>query len=442
MKAQRSAVAQLDGRAQSGAMTTTTLAVSSDQSRHWRAVAAASIGNALEWFDFVVYGFFAVTMAKLFFPTGNETVSLLVALGTFGVTFFMRPFGAIVLGSFADRHGRKAALTLTIVLMMAGTAIIAVAPTYSSIGLAAPMLVVAARLIQGFSAGGEFGSATAFLAEQNPERRGFFASWQFASQGLTTILATAFGATLAGVLTTEQLEAWGWRIPFLFGLLIGPVAYYIRRHTDETTEFRSTRTSISPLRETVSDNKKRLLIAFGTVVLCTVAMYTVLFMPTYATRQLGLPASGSFMASLLTGAIQVVLIPIVGMLSDRHGRLPIAFVSAVAILFAIYPMFAWLQAVPTLPTLLAVQAIIGVLLAGYMGALAALMSELFPTRLRTTGLSISYSFGVAIFGGFAPFINAWLIEVTGSKTAPSFYLMLAAMISIAALVAARRLGHR
>jgi MHS family proline/betaine transporter-like MFS transporter len=442
MKGQRSAVAQLDRRAQSGAMTTTTLTVSSDQSRHWRAVAAASIGNALEWFDLVVYGFFAVTMAKLFFPTGNETVSLLVALGTFGVTFFMRPFGAIVLGSFADRHGRKAALTLTIALMMAGTAIIAVAPTYSSIGLAAPMLVVAARLIQGFSAGGEFGSATAFLAEQNPERRGFFASWQFASQGLTTILATAFGATLAGVLTTEQLEAWGWRIPFLFGLLIGPVAYYIRRHTDETTEFRSTRTSISPLRETVSDNKKRLLIAFGTVVLCTVAMYTVLFMPTYATRQLGLPASGSFMASLLTGAIQVVLIPIVGMLSDRHGRLPIAFVSAVAILFAIYPMFAWLQAVPTLPTLLAVQAIIGVLLAGYMGALAALMSELFPTRLRTTGLAISYSFGVAIFGGFAPFINTWLIEVTGSKTAPSFYLMLAAMISIAALVAARRLGHR
>jgi MFS transporter, MHS family, proline/betaine transporter len=423
-------------------MTTTTLAASPDRSKHWRAVAAASIGNALEWFDFVVYGFFAVTMAKLFFPTGNETVSLLVALGTFGVTFFMRPFGAIVLGSFADRHGRRAALTLTIALMMAGTAIIAVAPTYSSIGLAAPMLVVAARLLQGFSAGGEFGSATAFLAEQNPERRGFFASWQFASQGLTTILATAFGATLATVLTTEQLETWGWRIPFLFGLLIGPVAYYIRRHTDETIEFRSTRTSVSPLREAVSDNKKRLLIAFGTVVLCTVAMYTVLFMPTYATRQLGLPASGSFMASLLTGAIQVVLIPIVGMLSDRHGRLPIAFVSAVAILFAIYPMFAWLQVSPTLPTLLAVQAIIGVLLAGYMGGLAALMSELFPTRLRTTGLSISYSFGVAIFGGFAPFINAWLIEVTGNKTAPSFYLMLAAMISIAALVAARRLGHR
>ena len=423
-------------------MAATTLAVSPDRSQSWRAVIAASIGNALEWFDFVVYGFFAGTIAKLFFPTGDDTKSLLLALATFGVTFFMRPFGAVVLGSFADRHGRKATFSLTILIMMAGTAIIAFAPTYSSIGVFAPMLIVIARLVQGFSAGGEFGSATAFLAEQNPERRGFFASWQFASQGLTTILATGIGATLASSLTTEQIDAWGWRIPFIFGLLIGPVAYYIRRHIDETLEFRTTQHSKTPLREVLSDSKKRLLISFGTVILCTVAMYTVLFMPTYATRQLGLPVAGSFMASLLTGAIQMVLIPVVGALSDRHGRLPMAFASSIAILLAIYPMFAWLAAVPTLQTLLMVQAIIGVLLAGYMGGLPALMSDLFPTRLRTTGLSISYSFGVAIFGGFAPFIIAWLIAVTGSKLAPSFYLMLAAAISLAALMAARRLGLR
>ncbi len=423
-------------------MTATTLPVSPDQSQRWRAVMAASIGNALEWFDFVVYGFFAVTMAKLFFPTENETVSLLLALGTFGVTFFMRPLGAIVFGSFADRYGRKATFNLTITIMMVGTAIIAFAPTYSSIGLFAPILIVAARMVQGFSAGGEFGSATAFLAEQNPERRGFFASWQFASQGLTTILATAIGATLASTLTTEQIDTWGWRIPFIFGLLIGPVAYYIRSHIDETMEFQSTQHSKAPLREALSDNKKRLLIALGTVVLSTVAMYTILFMPTYATRQLGLPATGSFMATLLTGAIQMVLIPFVGALSDRHGRLPMAFASSIAILLAIYPMFAWLAAAPTLQTLLIVQAIIGVLIAGYMGGLPALMSDLFPTRMRTTGLSISYSFGVAIFGGFAPFINAWLIEMTGSKLAPSFYLMLAAAISLVALTAAHRLGLR
>ena len=420
----------------------TTLAASPGQPRRWHAVAAASIGNALEWFDFVVYGFFAVTMAKLFFPTGDETVSLLLALATFGVPYFMRPLGAIVLGSYADRHGRKAALTLSIAVMMVGTAIIAAAPTYASIGLIAPILIVSARMVQGFSAGGEFGSATAFLAEQNPERRGFFASWQFASQGLTTIFATAFGATLASTLTTAQMESWGWRIPFVFGLLIGPVAYYIRRHLDETVEFQSSQTSKAPLREALSGSKTKLLIAFGTVVLCTVAMYTILFMPTYATRQLGLPAAGSYMASLLTGAIQLVLIPVVGAYSDKHGRLPIAFAAAAAILLTIYPMFAWLAAAPTLQTLLVVQAIIGVLVAGYMGGLPALMSELFPTHMRTTGLAISYSFGVATFGGFAPFINAWLIEMTGSKLAPSFYLMLAAVISLVALTAARRLGVR
>jgi MHS family proline/betaine transporter-like MFS transporter len=171
-------------------------------------------------------------------------------------------------------------------------------------------------------------------------------------------------------------------------------------------------------------------------------MYTILFMPTYAVRQLSLPASGGFLASLLTGAIQLMLIPVVGSLSDKHGRLPIAFASAIAILLAVYPMFAWLAAVPTLQTLLVVQAIMGVLTAGYMGGLPALMSDLFPTRMRTTGLSISYSFGVAIFGGFAPFINAWLIEVTGSKLAPSFYLMVAAVISLVALSAARRLGFK
>lgn len=405
-------------------------------------MAAASLGNALEWFDFVVYGFFAATIAKLFFPAQDEAVSLLLAFATFGVTFFVRPLGAIVLGAFADRHGRKAALTLAIVLMMVGTAIIAVAPTYSVIGPLAPMLIVIARLIQGFSAGGEFGSATAFLAEQNSERRGFFASWQFASQGLTTVLATAFGAALASALTPEQMDAWGWRVPFAFGLLIGPIAYYIRRHVDETPEFQSLSERGTPLRETLLEGKKRLLISLGMVVLCTVAMYTILFMPTYATRQLGLPVAGSFMAIFLTGAIQLVLTPLFGSLSDKRGRLPILFGAAIAILLLIYPMFAWLAANPTLQTLLIVQAIIGVLMAGYLGPLPALMSEIFPARMRTTGLSISYSFGVAIFGGFAPFINAWLIESTGSKLAPSWYVMFAAAISLTALVGARRLGAK
>ena len=295
--------------------------------RSWRVVTAASIGNAFEWFDFIIYGFFAVTIAKLFFPTGNETASILLTLASFAVPFVMRPIGAVVLGSIADRHGRKTVLTLTMAMMMAGTATTAFAPTYASIGIFAPMIITGARLVQGFSAGGEFGSATVFLAEQNPSRRGFYASWQFAGQGLSAVLATGFGAALNSVLTSEQMEMWGWRIPFLFGLLIGPVGYYIRRHLDETLEFRSLQTDATPLRERLADATKRLLVALGTIVLVTVAAYTAVFMPTYAIRELGLPPAAAFLAGLLTGAIHLAIIPVAGTLSDKLGRLPISLVN-------------------------------------------------------------------------------------------------------------------
>ena len=421
-------------------MSATGMTTDSGRGKQWRAVAAASIGNALEWFDFIVFGFFAGTIAGLFFPTGNETVSLLLTFATFGITFFVRPLGAIVLGAYADRHGRKAAFVLTILLMMVGTGIIAVTPSYATIGVFAPILMVVARLLQGISAGAEFGSAMAFLAEQNAARRGFFASWQFASQGLTTILVTIVGFVLTSTLTPAEMSAWGWRVPFFLGLLIGPVAYYIRRHVDETPEFRAIKTSERPLQEALAGAKSRLVVAFGAAVLCTVGMYTILFMPTYATRQLGLPAAGAFAAGFLSGVIQLALIPVVGALSDRIGRLPVAFASAIAVLVTIHPLFWWLTASPSLETLLMVEAIIGLLLAGYMGGLGALLADLFPTRMRTTGLSISYSFAVTIFGGFAPFINAWLIGATNNNLAPSFYLMLAAALSLAALVAARKLG--
>mgnify|MGYP001273138693 CR=1 FL=1 len=407
-------------------------------SRRWRAVAAASVGNALEWYDFVIYGYFATTIAKLFFPSKNDMESLLIALGTFGITFFIRPLGAIVLGAFADRHGRKAAFMLAIGLMMLGTAIIAVIPTYAVIGSFAPIAIVLARLIQGISAGGGFGSATAFLAEQDSQRRGFFASWQFASQGLTTVIAAASGVILTSVLTSEQIDHWGWRIPFIFGLLIGPVAYYLGRHVDETAEFQSLRDRTTPLLQSLAGTKLRLLVSLGAVVFCTVVTYTTLFMPSFAIHQLGLPQAGSFSATVLTGALQIILVPVFGAMSDRRGRLPIMFAAGATALVVSYPLFAWLAAVPTLPTLLTVQAIMGVLGAAYMGPLAALMAESFPTRMRTTGLAISYSFCVAIFGGFAPFINAWLIEATGSNVAPSFYLMFAATISLAALTVQHR----
>jgi MHS family proline/betaine transporter-like MFS transporter len=411
----------------------------SGRSGRWRPVAAASIGNALEWFDYIIYGYFAAHIAKQFFPLRSDVESLLVAFATFGITFLVRPVGAVVLGVFADRHGRKAALVLAISLMMLGTAIIAVTPGYAAIGLWAPAAIVVARLVQGISAGGEFGSATAFLAEQDPARRGYFASWQFASQGLTTVLAAATGTVLAGALTAQQMGQWGWRVPFFFGLLIGPIAYYLRREVDETSEFRALADGGSPLRD-LSQAKQKLLVSLGAVVLCTVAMYTTLFMPSFAMRQLGLPQANSFLATLLAGAVQIALVPLFGAISDRCGRLSVMVPAAIAMLLVSYPIFAWMAAVPTLQTLLLAQIAIGVIGAAYMGPLPALMSELFPARMRTTGLAVSYSLSVAIFGGFAPFANVWLIQATGSNIAPGFYLLGAAAISLGALMAHRHLA--
>ncbi|SKC82631.1 MFS transporter, MHS family, proline/betaine transporter [Burkholderia sp. CF099] len=422
-----------------------TLAASTAQTRPdtWRTVVAASIGNALEWFDLVVYGFFAVVISKLFFPAGNDTVSLLLTLGTFGVSFFMRPLGAIVLGAYADRAGRKAALTLSILLMMVGTLIIAVLPTYQSIGLAAPLILVVARLMQGFSAGGEFGSATAFLAEHVPGRRGYFASWQIASQGLTTLLAALFGMVLTGKLSPEQMASWGWRVPFFFGLLIGPVAWYIRTQLDETPEFLAAETTTTPIRDTFASQKLRLFIGMGIVVLGTVSTYLVLFMPTFAIKQLGLAPSVAFAAIALVGVIQLVCSPIVGHLSDRHGRVRIMLVPAVLLFLLICPAFNYLVAHPTFGTLIAMQIVFGFLMTAYFGSLPGLLSEIFPVQTRTTGMSLAYNIAVTIFGGFGPFIIAWLIQATGSKIAPSFYLMFAAVLSVIALIAARRkLGFR
>jgi MHS family proline/betaine transporter-like MFS transporter len=417
---------------------TTSASLAASRPNPWRVVVAASIGNALEWFDLVVYGFFAVVIAKLFFPTGNDTVSLLLTLGTFGVSFFMRPLGAIVIGAYADRAGRKAALTLSILLMMGGTLIIAILPTYQAIGLAAPLILVVARLMQGFSAGGEFGSATAFLAEHEPGRRGFFASWQVASQGLTTLLAAGFGVVLTGQLSAGQMVSWGWRVPFFFGLLIGPVAWYIRTRLDETPEFLAAATTTTPLRDTFTRQKLRLVIAVGVVVLGTVSTYLVLFMPTYGVKQLGLAPSVTFAAIALTGVIQMLVAPLVGHLSDQHGRTRIMLASAVLLLVLIYPAFVYLVAHPGFGTLIVVQIVLGFLMTGYFGALPGLLSEIFPVQTRTTGMSLSYNIAVTIFGGFGPFIITWLIGATGSKVAPSFYMIFAAVISLVALMAARR----
>lgn len=408
----------------------------------WRAVMAAAIGNALEWYDLIIYAFFATVIGKAFFPNPDATVSLLIALGTFGVSFLVRPLGGVVLGAYADRAGRKAALLVGMSLMMLGTTLMALTPSEATIGIAAPALIVLARLLQGFSAGGEFASATAFLAEQSPERRAFCSSWQFASQGLAMVLGAAFGVGITSLLAPADVEGWGWRIPFVFGMLIGPVALFIRRRVDESAEFAAAGASERPLVETLRHQKAPLLIALGTVILCTVAVYVTLYMPTFAARELRLGMTAGSLATLLGGAALFVLAPLFGGLADRAGRLAVAVPAASALAVLPVPLFDWLIAAPTVGRLVVVQIMIAVPLAAYLSTLGALMSDLFPTASRSTGISLSYNLSVLAFGGMAPLAMAWLIARTGWLGVPAYYLAFAALLSLAALLAVRRRGLR
>jgi MFS transporter, MHS family, proline/betaine transporter len=403
----------------------------------YKLIVATSIGNALEFYDLVVYGYFASTLSKLFFPTTDKTVSLLLTLGTFALSYLARPVGAFVLGSYSDRKGRKASLTLSIAMMTLGTGMVALMPGYATIGVLAPIGIFASRLLQGFSAGGEFGSSTAFLTEHAPARSGFMASWQFASQGASVLVASAFGAVLTSTLTPAQLEGWGWRIPFLFGILIGPVGWYIRRHVDETPEFERTERSASPIREVMATQKERLLVCIGSLVLTTTANYMLLYMPTYASRQLGLAPSYGFIATLAAGFIVMVLTPVVGHWSDKVGRTRIMLGAGSVFFLTIYPAFMFMNAHPSLLTLLAAIIWVAVLKAIYFAPIPALMSDLFPVRTRTTGMAVGYNVGTTVFGGFTPLAVASLIAVTGNNLAPGLYLMIAAIISLFTLLWAR-----
>nr|WP_198982176.1 MFS transporter [Herbaspirillum sp. ASV7] len=403
-----------------------------------RAIISSSIGNALEWFDILIYGAFAVVIAKQFFPTGDDSVSLLLTFATFGVSFFMRPLGAVVLGAYADRAGRKSALMLSITLMTIGTAMIAFMPSYGSIGLLAPAGIALGKMIQGFSAGGEFGSSTAFLVEHAPHRRGFFSSWQVASQGISLLLAAIFGAVLNNMLTPEQLASWGWRVPFIFGLLIAPAGIYIRRHLDEAPEFKdSSEKTDAPLRDTFSSQKLRLLIGSGSVIMATVSVYLSLYIPTYAVKQLGLPAWSSFAAMSVAGLIMFVGSPLVGALSDKIGRTPFMITSSALYIVLTYPMFVFLTNSPGFLQLLLLQTVIGVLMTMYFAAMPALLADIFPVATRGTGMSLAYNIAVTIFGGFAGLIITWLIDVTGDKLSVSYFVIFGAVLSLLASVAAR-----
>jgi len=403
-----------------------------------RLIIAASLGNALEFYEILVYGYFAVVIAKVFFPAADPAVSLLVTLGSIGISYLARPIGAIFLGDYGDRRGRKQALTLSIVLMMVGTGLMTVMPSYASLGVLSPCLVIAARLLQGFSVGGEFASSTTFLVEHRPDRAGFFASWQWSSQGFAAVVATGFGVLLSRTMSAADLQAWGWRIPFAFGLLIGPIGYYIRSRMDETPEFRASSPPRAPMRDLVVNQWDRLLLVIGIVVISTSSQYMLVYMPTYAIRELHLPQYLSYTAAVAAAALQTLVVPFVGISADKIGQRRIMLGAAALFLITAYPAFALLAANASLTVLVLMVCWIALLKSCYSGALPSYMAKIFPAATRVSGLSLSYNIGVTIFGGFAPFFAQSLVDLTGSKLAPSYYIMATSLLSLAALIALRR----
>jgi MHS family proline/betaine transporter-like MFS transporter len=410
----------------------------------WVQMAAATIGVALETFDVVMYGLLAVTLSSVFFPARNPTVSLLLVFGAYGLPYVVRPLGAAVLGAYGDRRGRKQALTLSIRLMMAGTAIMALMPPFAMIGLIAPIGIFTARVLQAFSFSGEVGSATAFMAEQTKARKGFYASWQGASVGLGALLAALFGLFLTKTLSPAQLSAWGWRLPFFFGLLVGPVGLYIRRHVQETPEFVDITPVRAPVREVFSTARLRLLLAacMGAPSFGITAFF--LYLPTFAIQQLKLPSHAPFYGLLVSYCLGIVLTLTLGHLSDKVGRIRIMLPASVLALLSLYPAFALLVHYKSIPVLLLVAGWLAMLNGGSGGGPRyALMSEMFPTQIRSTGLSLSYNAGALAFNAFAPVAFTSLIAATGSAVAPSFYLMALAVVSmLSVIVLWRKLGFR
>ncbi|QIX15076.1 MFS transporter [Burkholderia multivorans] len=418
----------------------TRMRADSGRSTRHRQVVAAVIGNTLEWYDFIVYGFFSGIIARLFFPADSQYASLLMSLATFGVGFFMRPVGGILLGLYADRKGRKAAMQLIILLMTLSIAMITFAPTYAAIGPAAPMLIVIARLLQGFATGGEYASATSFLVESAPaHRRGLYGSWQLIGQCLAVFSGAAIGAWATQSLSAGALDSWGWRVPFALGLLIGPVGLWIRRHMEETDAFvEASKSRAEPpasVARVLRDNLRGVLVSMGQTITGTAVFYVMLVnMPTFVNRTFGLPLDQVFQAQMAAVALLTLTIPVAAMVSDRIGRRPVLLAGMLALLTVTYPLFSWLAAAPSIGRLLVMQLVICTIIGVTYGPAPTALAEQFATRMRSTGIALAYNIAVMIFGGFAPFIVTWLTRASGSPVAPAWYVLFAASFGLAASV--------
>src|ERR1700722_2425285 len=409
------------------------------RSRLIGVIVAATIGNVLEWFDFLVYGFFAVTIAEVFFPAGSQTTSLLLTFSAFGLAYIVRPLGAVIVGTYSDRHGRKAGLTLSIALMMIGTIMMLATPGYATIGIAAPIIITIARLLQGFSVGGEFGSAVAFLVEHGADRKGFSASWQWASTGIISIIVSVFGVTLTTLLTHEQLVDWGWRIPYVFGLLVGPAGLYIRSRMSETPEFlEAAKPASIPISDLLRRHPIPVLLALGASIISNSSYYLLLYIPTYGQKTLHLPAYTGFIATLVGGVILAIGSPLAGHWSDKIARPRIMVWTAWLFLLTAYPAFYLMVAYPSLAACVLAVGWLNLVKAGYSGVLPSLLSEQFPGEVRAVGVAFSFSFSLPIFGGFALFVATGLIAQPGDPLSPSYYLIATAFLSIIALMVVRR----
>lgn len=407
-----------------------------------KAVTAAVMGNLLEWYDFAIYGYLATIVAKNFFPQEDEKTALLSTFATFGVGFVVRPLGGILIGRLGDVRGRKTALMLTIFLMAFGTVLIGLIPTYDSIGLWAPALLVTARLLQGFAAGGEWGGSTSFIVEWAPNgRRGLYGSFQQSSLAAGLLMGSGIAALFSTVLTAQDMEAWGWRIPFLLGGVLAPVGIYMRRSIDETPAFRKARSQTQEVR--AASGLSLAAKAFGFTVLWTSAYYMMLtYLPTFTQQHVGLSRTEALWSNTLGLLVLVVVIPFAGALSDRVGRKPLLLTCCLAFALLSHTMFQTMVSQGSLPVVMAMQGVFALMIAAFSGPGPAAIAEIFPTPMRSTWMSAGYSLAVAIFGGFAPFIATWLIGRTGSPLSPTWYVIGAAIVSTLVIARLPETAHR
>ena len=405
------------------------------------AVVRVSSGNFLEMYDFMVFGYYATAIGNAFFPNGNPFLSLMLSLMTFGAGFLMRPLGAIVLGAYTDRQGRRAGLILTLGLMSIGIVSIACMPGYKTIGLLAPLLVLIGRLLQGFSAGMELGGVSVYLSEiATPGHKGFYVSWQSASQQVAVMFAALVGVVLNSILPPQKMILWGWRIPLLLGCAILPFLFSLRRKLQETDEFaaRKQRSSTSEILRSLTANWGIVLVGTAMVTMTTVSFYMITaYTPTFGTSVLHLASVDTLIATLCVGASNLFWLPVMGALSDRIGRRPLLLACTTLMLMTAYPVMLWLVAAPSFSRLLAVELWLSLIFGSYNGAMVVFLTEIMPINVRTTGFALAYSLATAIFGGFTPAISTYLIHLTGNRAIPGLWLSLAAACGLVASLLAK-----